>query len=278
MIKPSYIISSIIGLLLAGLDYYYLFSTRYFTIGIVISIIIAIIWPLLDYVQELKRQREQENIFLEFSRNLVEAIKSGIPLPKAILNVSKKDYRSLNKLIKKLASQVELGIPVRTALWTFANTTNNTVIKRSINIMNEAERSGGDIKDVLDNIVESVLQIKKLKEERKTGIYGQIMQGYFVYILFIAIMLVLQLWLFPKLTSIAGTVGTGIVGTTISGATLQNPTSLDNTFFALLMIQGFFAGIMIGKLSEGTLKQGLLHSFILMTLAAVIITTIKGGI
>ena len=42
--------------------------------------------------------------------------------------------------------------------------------------------------------------------------------------------------------------------------------------------QGFFAGIMVGKFSEGSLKQGLLHSLILMTTAALIITTAKGGI
>ncbi|MDO8628575.1 MAG: type II secretion system F family protein [Nanoarchaeota archaeon] len=274
--KKTYITSIIIGLLLAGLDYYYLFNTRYFSIGIVISIIVAIIWPFINYIQELSRQKEREILFLEFSRNLVEAIKSGIPLPRAILNVSQKDYRSLDPLIKKLASQVELGIPVRTALWTFATGTKNNVIKRSISIMNEAERSGGDIKDVLDNIVESVLQIKKLKEERRTGVYGQIMQGYFVYLLFIGIMLTMQLWLFPKLGSISGTLPPETLP--LPGTGINTVTNLDNTFFGLLMIQGFFAGIMIGKLSEGTLKQGILHSFILMALAAVIITTIKGGI
>ena len=276
MKKTPYIISILIALALASLVYYQFYGTRYFTLGIVISIIIAIIWPVITYAKELARQKERESIFLEFSRNLVEAIKSGIPLPRAILNISQKDYRSLNPYIKKLASQVELGIPVRTALWTFATNTENNIIKRSISIMNEAERSGGDIKDVLDNIVESVLQIKKLKEERKTGVYGQIVQGYFVYILFIGIMLTMQLWLFQKLTMISGTLPTGTLP--VTGTGLNTVTNLDNTFFGLLMIQGFFAGIMIGKLSEGTLKQGLIHSFILMTLAALIITTIKGGI
>jgi len=49
-------------------------------------------------------------------------------------------------------------------------------------------------------------------------------------------------------------------------------------FFSLIMIQGFFAGLMIGKFSEGTLKTGLLHSLIMMVFAALLVTTLKGGI
>ena len=70
--------------------------------------------------------------------------------------------------------------------------------------------------------------------------------------------------------------GLGAVGGFVGGG--GAPMNLDRIFFALIMIQGFFAGIMIGKFSEGTLKQGLLHSLILMTTAALIITTAKGGI
>ena len=91
------------------------------------------------------------------------------------------------------------------------------------------------------------------------------------------IMLILQLWLFPKLTtmqgSLQGTVG-GLGSLVGNGETM----SLDKVFLGLILIQGFFAGIMIGKFSEGTFKQGLIHSLVLMTLAAVIITTAKGGL
>lgn len=54
--------------------------------------------------------------------------------------------------------------------------------------------------------------------------------------------------------------------------------NLDRLFFSLIMIQAFFAGVMVGKFSEGSIKQGLLHSLILMTISALIVTTVKGGI
>ena len=274
MFKAKYLAGIIAALIAFAADYYLLFGTRWFYPGIVVCLIIALAWQWIDFINETKRQKEIEIAFLEFSRNLVESVKSGIAIPRAVMYVSNKEYRSLTPYVKKLAGQIELGIPVRKALWTFANDTKNPVIKRSISIMNEAERSGGDIRDVLDSIVSSVLNVKKLKEERRASVYSQVVQGYLVFFIFIAIMLVLELWLFPKLGGISGGLETGISGENLQASTID----IDKIFFSLIIIQGFFAGIMIGKFSEGTLKQGLIHSFILMMLAALIVTTAKGGI
>ena len=42
------------------------------------------------------------------------------------------------------------------------------------------------------------------------------------------------------------------------------------------MIQGFFAGIMIGKFAEGELRRGIKHSLIVMIISYLIITTLRG--
>ena len=49
-------------------------------------------------------------------------------------------------------------------------------------------------------------------------------------------------------------------------------TSLRGMFLMLAVIQGFFAGLVIGKLSEGDMMPGLKHSFILMTVAFFVIS------
>ena len=96
--------------------------------------------------------------------------------------------------------------------------------------------------------------------------------------IFIVIMLVLQLYLFPQIQEV-GSLG-GLTGLDVAEGVVGEAenVNLDSTFFSLILIQGFFAGIMIGKFSEGTVKQGVMHSLILMTSAALIITTAKGGI
>jgi flagellar protein FlaJ len=53
-------------------------------------------------------------------------------------------------------------------------------------------------------------------------------------------------------------------GSATSGISSQE---ISTSFFYLLLIQGFFTGLTIGKLSEGNIKSGIKHSFALMMLA-----------
>jgi len=279
--KWIYLIGIVLALAIIGMDvyaYFYVdFLKRFFWPILIIAINIGWSQFWIDFYREIKRQKEIENQFLEFMRSLVGSVKSGIDIPKSILNVADKNFGDLTPYVKKLANQIEWGIPVRKGLLVFGRDTDNKVIQRSIAIIIEADASGGDLTNVLTSVTKSVLDVKKMKEERRTSAYSQIVQGYIVFFVFIAIMLILQLWLFPKLTtmqgSLQGTVG-GLGSLVGNGETM----SLDKVFLGLILIQGFFAGIMIGKFSEGTFKQGLIHSLVLMTLAAVIITTAKGGL
>ncbi|MBI2142605.1 hypothetical protein HYU15_03930 [Candidatus Woesearchaeota archaeon] len=52
--------------------------------------------------------------------------------------------------------------------------------------------------------------------------------------------------------------------------------SLYGIFLMMSMIQGFFAGVVLGKLAEGDLTSGLKHSLVMMTAAFIIITVAQG--
>jgi flagellar protein FlaJ len=52
-------------------------------------------------------------------------------------------------------------------------------------------------------------------------------------------------------------------------------TNLSSQFLYLLIAQGFFTGLVIGKLGEGTIKAGLKHSFILVIASFIIATGAK---
>ena len=46
-----------------------------------------------------------------------------------------------------------------------------------------------------------------------------------------------------------------------------NQSQISNAFLYLILVQGFFTGFVIGKLSEGSIKAGVKHSFGLMFLS-----------
>lgn len=280
-IKTKHYIALGLGFLVIFVDFLLLFKkSRFFHLGLAAGIIIAFSQFWLDFLKENRRQKEVELKFLEFVRALVETVKSGIPIPKAILHVSKAEYGALSPHVKKLANHIEWGIPLRQSLKIFANDTENKIILRSISIVIEAEKSGGNIDEVLNAVSTSILQIKRIKEERISNAYSQMVQGYFIFFIFIIIMLIIEIYLLPQLADITVTLSSGIGGG--FGSFIEDPVNrpsiLDfkSIFLGLVLIQGFFTGIVIGKFAEGEAKTGLKHSAILMIVSYIIITTISG--
>ena len=242
-------------------------SLFYFLFGV--SFLIAGLPFLLFLIIESKTEKEKETMFLEFSRDLVENVKAGTPISKSILNIRKKDYGALSPYIQKLANQISLGISIKTALETFARDVKSKTISRAVTIISESEKAGGNIENILDSVAKSVSQIEKLKKERRNAMYNLVVQGYIIFLIFIVIMLVMQSMILPIASGLGGQVTEDpsnlISG--ISSGTGATPEELARPFLWLLITQGFFIGLVIGKLSEGKIKSGLKHSFILIALA-----------
>ena len=86
------------------------------------------------------------------------------------------------------------------------------------------------------------------------------------------ILLVMQFKILPILSGVSGSgFGGSLSGTSISGINSGgppvSPEEFSSAFLILLLIQGFFMGLIIGQLSEGKLKSGIKHSFILMLIS-----------
>ncbi len=267
-------------LIVTGLVFFFIQDEKnlfYFLIGLGIA---TIILPFVTgTVIEGKKEQEINEMFLEFSRNLAESVATGTPISKSIVNMSKKKYGILTKNIEKLANQISLGIPVDKALENFARDVNNAVISRAVSLISEAEKAGGEIDYILDSVAESISEIEKLKKERKAAISSLVVQGYIIFFIFIGIMLVMEFKILPlavQVTSLQGiSTGSLDVAQIGSGSPVFSTESLSNLFLYLLLAQGFFSGFAIGKLTEGSLKAGIKHSFIMMISAFLIATGIK---
>ncbi|MEM4397298.1 MAG: type II secretion system F family protein [Candidatus Woesearchaeota archaeon] len=295
--KQEYLIGIALGSIVFLIDVFFFLNTKWFLPILAISFSISLLQIWLDFFIENQKQREIESRFLDFVRNLTGAIKSGMAVSKAIIHVSKIDYGALSYYVRKLGTQVEWNVPVHKALLMFSKSTKNDVIKRSIATVIEAEQAGGNMEDVLSSITNSLIEIKKIKEERRASIQSQIMQSYIIFMIFIGVMLVIQNMLVPYLIGSQEGMFSGLVmqgslpaqtkeQTIIMEAKLNFKSmssflislgqwfvSLKGIFLMLTLIQGFFAGIIIGKMAEGDLTSGLKHSLILMLLSFLIMTT-----
>ncbi|MFC1710830.1 type II secretion system F family protein [Nanoarchaeota archaeon] len=248
----------------------FLMGTKFFFLMIGLGIIIMAAPFVFTLIHEAKVSREKEEMFLEFARNLVESVKTGTPISKSILNLRDKNYGALTIHIKKLVNQIALGIPLNNALQTFSKDVKNKTISRALTLIGQAERAGGEIGIILEAVAGAVNMSDKLKKERRAAISSLVAQGYIIFFIFIVIVLIMQFKILPMIAGIAdvGQITSGIGG--VSAGTGLSQEELSSAFLYLLLIQGFFSGLTIGKLSEGSIKPGLRHSFALMLSAFLI--------
>ena len=116
---------------------------------LVILAILSVFPFILILILQQGKHEEKSEMFLEFLRDIVEGVKSGIPVNKTVMNLSERDYGALNGTIKKVINQLSLGIPLDDALKTMAKDSKNKTISRAIGLISEAQKAGGDVNQVL---------------------------------------------------------------------------------------------------------------------------------
>lgn len=263
-IKTQHWISIILAVIMLGSSFFFIGENIFFLL-VGISIVIGASPFVATVIREAKEDKEKESMFLEFARDLVESVKTGTPISKSIINVGKKKYGVLTNNVRKLGNQISWGIPLNKALQTFAKDVGNKNVSKAIILIGEAERTGGDIGQILESVADSVSTSEKLKKEREASISTLIVQGYIIFFIFIIIILVVQFKIVPMLSEVSSLGGgAGLGEQTVKTGSNQN---LADTFFYLLIVQGFFSGLVIGKLAEENIKAGIKHSFALVIIA-----------
>jgi flagellar protein FlaJ len=268
-LKRIHWIGIIAGIAVIGLSFVFFGSNLFFFI-IWLGALIAAAPFVFTTIQKTAIAGKKEEMFLEFTRNLVESVRTGTPISKSIVNMKKKPFGVLSRHVEKLANQISMGIPLRTALEIFAKDINNDTVTRTITLIGQAEKAGGNIGEILESVAKAVSMADKLKKERKATISTLVVQGYIIFFVFLIIVLVMQFYIIPMISGIANVGSLGAAGITAGGEIAAADVS--KAFLYLLIVQGFFSGLAIGKLSEGDIRAGIKHSFSLILLSFLVST------
>jgi len=211
---------------------------------------------------ELKAMEES---LPEFLRNLSESQKSGITLSKAIVNSTRIEYGPLSKEIEKMAIQISWGVPLPRVLEKFSNRVEKSdFMRRSIAIILESYRSGGDVAEVMESVAESARMIKDLESERRSKFNQQLLVMYAIFIIFIVIIIALNKILLPMFTLSASQ---DVGGVALSMGNLD-PSFYRTTFLHMILMQAVFAGLIAGQVGEGSIVAGTKHSAIMLAIGS----------
>ena len=238
------------------------------TLNIVAGIVFILPFLIVFY-GKYQKKRELEEMFPVFLRDFVESVRGGMTIPNAFKTVSKNEYKALSTYIRKIAAQLDWGIPVSTVLMRFSREVKSKVIGRIISSVVESHRFGGNLVDTFEALSNTAIEIERLRAERSLYLQSQLITGYIILFVFLAVMLGLQQFLVPSLTQ-ASPLG-GLSGPAQEGLAAEYSVIFRN----LIVIQGMFAGLTVGKMAEGSMIAGIKHS-LFMVFMGILVFSIFG--
>lgn len=231
---------------------------------IFLSLIIALFPPaIINFVDMRWRLSIDKNI-PEFLRELSEAGRTGVTLTRALDLASKRRYGPLSSELERIVTKLSWGGNFEDSLKKFAERIETKLAKRTSILLTEINRSGGDIKDVLDTISRHIRELQSIEDERRSQLQTYVGIVYIAFFIFIFIDYILLKTFFAKIEALKESLSD------VGGLFLMKELSYESIktiMFHMSIMQGLFGGLIAGKMGEGALGAGLKHSLILITIA-----------
>ena len=217
---------------------------------------------ILTYLENRWKKAVDENL-PSMLKELVDGLSAGLSLPQTLITVAKSGgFGPLDKPLKKLAVDVSWGAPFTESLKDFTNYLNTSLAKRLQGIIVEAYRSGGDVERIFMTAAEHLDRLWELRKTRTSEVRPFMFIIYISFVVFLVITYAFNNVLFASLAQTSEMLaGYGAGGLPINPAT---SALMSLILFHAIILEGFFGGLIIGKITTGKLFSGLIHSVLLL--------------
>jgi archaeal flagellar protein FlaJ len=215
--------------------------------------------------RKLSRISKIEDRLPDFLRDVAEAGRFGMTLPDAIIVASHGRYGLLTEEIKKMASQLEWGVPVATALQLFEERVPTPLVRRVVSIVTRANEAGGNVADVLTMVAHDTREVQLSNEARQISMLTYVTVIYIAFYVFLVTIYIMAAVFLPQMV----TAGQGISSSSLAGAGAVNlefsfVPALFIAFLLAVIVHAVGDGIMAGVLFSGRMSEGLQHATIML--------------
>jgi flagellar protein FlaJ len=233
-----------------------------------ITLISVVLLPAYYYRKDNNWKEKVDEHLPNLLREISDAQKVGLPLPRAVVEASKRQYGPLTDELQLMAAKISWGIPFGASLREMQANIQTPLFDRTSILILEAEKAGGQTDEIFDSAYVHVTELLGLKRERIASMssYKWIIIVAFLVFAFVIVIL-LDSFFIQLAKQSAQLKTTGSSNLNSFGGLPLHLASLQLLFFHLLIIEGFFAGLIASKMSTGHYTQGLFNSIYLLILA-----------
>ena len=236
-----------------------------------------IIWLLFHFVLDLRifqRKVMIEEVLPDFLELTSANIRAGMPIDRALWFSVRPRFGVLAKEIEIVAKQTMSGEDLEDALQKFSRKYDSMTLKRSINLLVEGIRAGGEIGELLNKISIHIKESQLIKKEMSANVTSYVIFIGFATMLAAPFLFGLSYQLLENITKITSSLGDmpkqSVMGLKIGGG--MGLTTADFTIFAYvsILITSFFSAVLVATIKKGTIKAGIKYVPIFMIVSILV--------
>ncbi|MFW6038070.1 MAG: type II secretion system F family protein [Candidatus Saliniplasma sp.] len=246
--------------------------------------------PFGFYVSYKQNEIKQiERRLPDFLRDVAEAGRFGMTLADAIVVSASGRYGKMTPEIKKMAAQIDWGIPASQALELFSERVDTPLVNRVVAIIIKAHDAGGNVADVLSMVSKDTKQVHLSEDEQSIAMTSYLAVIYISFAVFIVVIIILNTQFLAQMAE----AGSQLEGDEVEdvdqmaeaegmggGAEIRTEIIPTIRFIFTLAVfaHSIGDGLVAGVLQTGRIAEGMKHTFVLTLIGFVALRLLFGGL
>jgi flagellar protein FlaJ len=214
--------------------------------------------------REANRIRRLEERFPDFLRDIASSHKGGLTLHQSVTIAARGEYGPLTPEVRKMADQLSWNVSFHEALERFGARVETPLVQRAVNLILQADKSGGSTTDVLLAAARDAREIKNLENERRQtmGLYTVVV--YITFFVFLAVAATLYGQFAPAIVESSEAVQASAIRSEDIGTSSLTLRDYQLFYFVAAIVQAVGDGLVAGLLGSGKASLGLRHGFLMV--------------
>jgi len=240
-----------------------------FTVTLAGTLIALSLPPALIHLREARKSRNLGEAIASFLRDLTEVRKTGLSPEKSILAVASRSYGPLDPILRRIYTALSLGLDLEKAVARAISGYRDWLLLTNMRFLVDSIEVGGGSPETLETLARYAHNLTELDREFKKRLRSYIFMPYMGAVL-VAASSILVLSFTAKSTLL-----TGATSTTIT------PENLARVALLLglgAVLNSWLMGLVAGKIQDGRLAAGFIHSIVLVLITVVTVAVTLRGV
>jgi flagellar protein FlaJ len=236
-----------------------------------ISLIMAAIWPALNFRSKYQLSLDAESGTAQIMRDVAEARKAGLGPEKCVIRSTKrKDYGLFNPVANGIANKLEWGMTLDDIFGFIKKEITSFQILINFKVLFEIISAGGGNVNTLNTLAGVAEKMHNIEKEKREKLKPYVMVGFML----IAITGFTTLLVIESLTSLSAQLETDDNKRELLDAEAKSRFGL---LGIAILVQSWISGLFLGKITTGSYSGGFMYSVFLVatSIGAILVIQMK---